>query len=71
MFNGERCTDSLASPGRFFAALELKCMVAYLLLNYDVKMNREGVRPPDVWLGPASIPSPSAKVDFRKCAKPY
>ena len=26
------------SPGRFFAANELKAMLAYIVLNYDVKL---------------------------------
>ena len=27
-----------ASPGRFFAANELKAMLAYIVLNYDVEL---------------------------------
>ncbi|GJE87319.1 cytochrome P450 [Phanerochaete sordida] len=53
-------------PGRFYAALELKCMLSFLLLNYDVRMKDAGVRPPDVWIGPTSLPSSSAKVEFRR-----
>lgn len=53
------------SPGRFFAALELKCMLALTVLNYDVKMAKGGVRPADDWYGPASVPSHSAEVLFR------
>lgn len=53
------------SPGRFFASMELKCIVAYVLLNYDVKMRNEGERPPDVWFGPFSVPDPKAQVMFR------
>ncbi|OBZ75703.1 Ent-kaurene oxidase [Grifola frondosa] len=52
-------------PGRFFATLELKCMMAFTLLRYDVKMENEGVRPPDTWFGPACVPSLSAEVLFR------
>ncbi|GJJ15197.1 hypothetical protein Clacol_009473 [Clathrus columnatus] len=37
-----------ACPGRFFAATELKAIMVYLVLNYDVKMENEGVRPPNV-----------------------
>ncbi|ESK88592.1 cytochrome p450 [Moniliophthora roreri MCA 2997] len=53
-------------PGRFFASLELKIFMAYLVLNYDVKMAREGMRPPNEWLGPMSEPSTKARVLFRR-----
>ncbi|KAG7096044.1 hypothetical protein E1B28_006725 [Marasmius oreades] len=53
-------------PGRFFAAMELKMFMAYLVLNYDVKMPRDGVRPADEWLGPMSGPATRAHVLFRK-----
>ncbi|OCH95707.1 cytochrome P450 [Obba rivulosa] len=55
-----------ACPGRFFAANELKAMLAYILLNYDVKFEREGVRPENKWVATAIIPDPTAKVMFRK-----
>ncbi|KAJ6576531.1 cytochrome P450 [Mycena vulgaris] len=53
-------------PGRFFAALELKCLMAYLLLHYDVKTPVEGVRPPDEWFGPTSHPARNANILFRR-----
>ena len=56
----------LSSPGRFFAAMELKAMVAHLILNYDVKLENEGVRPPDTWLGAYCVPNQKAKMLFRK-----
>ncbi|KAF8899439.1 cytochrome P450 [Infundibulicybe gibba] len=52
--------------GRFLAAPELKCMLAYLILHYDVRAETEGVRPPDDWFGPISTPSRSARILFRK-----
>ncbi|KAF7300593.1 Cytochrome P450 [Mycena chlorophos] len=52
-------------PGRFFASLELKSLLAGLILRYDVRMADEGVRPPDRLLGPVSTPA-QAKVLFRK-----
>ena len=55
-------------PGRYFSACKLKIMLAYTVLNYDVKMDNEGVRPPDVWLGSSCIPTPKGKVMFRKRA---
>ncbi|KAJ6608826.1 cytochrome P450 [Mycena sp. CBHHK59/15] len=36
-----------ACPGRFFAAVELKAMLAHVVLNYEVERETEGVRPPD------------------------
>ena len=54
------------SPGRFFAANELKTMMAYLVLNYDVKFAEEGKRPANIRFGPADLPSHSAQVLFRK-----
>ena len=57
-----------ACPGRYFAACELKIMLAHIVLNYDMKMENEGVRPPDVWLALSCIPNPRGKVMFRKRA---
>ncbi|KAJ7158702.1 hypothetical protein C8R46DRAFT_907044, partial [Mycena filopes] len=53
-------------PGRFFASLELKCMLAYLILHYDVKTPVDGKRPPDEWFGPTSHPASSAEILFRR-----
>ncbi|KAL4251285.1 cytochrome P450 family protein [Abortiporus biennis] len=55
-----------ACPGRFFAANELKAMLAHIVLNYDVKFEHEGVRPENVWFGTTLVPAPTAKVLFRK-----
>ncbi|TBU42680.1 cytochrome P450 [Dichomitus squalens] len=55
-----------ACPGRFFAANELKTMMAHLVLNYDVKFAEEGKRPTNVRFGPADLPSHNAQVLFRK-----
>lgn len=55
-----------ASPGRFFAANELKAMMAYIVVNYDVKFEDDGIRPPNKWLGLTIIPDPTASVMFRK-----
>lgn len=56
----------LYSPGRFFAANELKAMMAHLVLNYDVAFAHEGVRPTDSFGIMAISPDPTAKVLFRK-----
>ncbi|TFK66282.1 cytochrome P450 [Pluteus cervinus] len=54
-----------ACPGRFFAINEVKAMLAYVLLNYDVKL-KDGERPKTMWLGTANIPNQTAHLPFRK-----
>lgn len=63
-------SDSLFthSPGRFFASNELKALLAFVVLNYDVKLEKDGVRPPDEYFGNSIIPNRTAKVLFRKRA---
>ncbi|KAF8526929.1 cytochrome P450 [Hysterangium stoloniferum] len=55
-----------ACPGRFFVANELKVMLAYTVLNYDVKMEKEGVRPANRWAGLGCVPDTKASVMFRR-----
>jgi cytochrome P450 len=55
------------SPGRWFAATELKTMLAHAVVTYDVKLKDEGSRPPNQWFGTSCIPNRSAEVLFRKC----
>jgi hypothetical protein len=51
------------SPGRFFAAAELKTMLCHLLLKYDVKFeDRPAV---EVWRGFARLVDTNAVVSFR------
>ncbi|KAJ7451373.1 cytochrome P450 [Mycena latifolia] len=57
-----------ACPGRFFAATELKAMLARVLLNYDVKAKTEGVRPPDMGFGSMTIPNLRGIIMMRKRA---
>ncbi|KAJ6505849.1 hypothetical protein C8R47DRAFT_967682, partial [Mycena vitilis] len=60
-------TGKHACPVRpFFAATELKAMMAHLVINYHVKAEVEGVRPPDVVFGTRITPSATGKVYFRK-----
>ncbi|KAF8209559.1 cytochrome P450, partial [Mycena galopus ATCC 62051] len=59
-------TGKHACPGRFFAATELKAMLAHVVINYDLKAEVEGVRPPDNSFGLTIAPNASAKVRFRK-----
>ncbi|TFK79302.1 cytochrome P450 [Polyporus arcularius HHB13444] len=56
-----------ACPGRFFAAIELKAMLAYIVLNYDLKLPGDGLRPKNVSFGlHILVPDPKATVLFRR-----
>ncbi|KAJ7438633.1 cytochrome P450 [Mycena galericulata] len=55
-----------ACPGRFFAATEIKAMLAHILINYDVKAEIEGVRLPDEWFGSLRFPNRRGKIFIRK-----
>ena len=57
---------SPSSPGRFFAANELKALLAYIVLNYDLKLGGDGKRPASLFYGDDVIPSPTGEVLFRK-----
>jgi cytochrome P450 len=57
-----------ACPGRYFAACELKLMFAHIVTTYDVKLEIEGVRPPDMCVMTSYLPNPKANVLFRKRA---
>ena len=54
------------SPGRFFAANELKAMLAYIVLNYDLKLAGNGERPANMYFGTNVIPCRTGEVSFRK-----
>jgi hypothetical protein len=51
------------SPGRFFAAHELKMLLGHLLIHYDIKPLAE--RPTAVWVGRSMIP-PKALLEVRR-----
>ncbi|GJE97794.1 cytochrome P450 [Phanerochaete sordida] len=55
-----------ACPGRFFAQNELKAMMAYMLVHYDMRPEHEGVRPANVYKGLSVLPDAKARVLFRK-----
>ncbi|KAL5522639.1 hypothetical protein ACEPAG_8657 [Sanghuangporus baumii] len=55
-----------ACPGRFFAANELKTMLAYLVVNYDMKLEDEQAQPRPLNVATATISDPKARVLFRK-----
>ncbi|EKM61752.1 uncharacterized protein PHACADRAFT_248575 [Phanerochaete carnosa HHB-10118-sp] len=54
-----------ACPGRFFASNELKAMLAYIVVNYDVKPEYEGIRPESLQRGLNNDPNNTARVLFR------
>ncbi|PVF95398.1 putative cycloheximide-inducible protein CIP70 [Serendipita vermifera] len=63
-----------ACPGRFFASLELKAVMASLVLGYDLKWpddvlkgNSGGrYRAKDLWFAGRPAPNPTAKIQIRK-----
>lgn len=56
------------SPGRHFAAYEMKLMLAYIVMNYDIKLEpeREGVVPENIWIGSTIIPDSRVNILVRK-----
>ncbi|KAI9431119.1 cytochrome P450 [Lactarius indigo] len=54
-----------ACPGRFFAATELKVMLARIVVTYDFKLEEGKEVPRDLCIGPSRIPR-DARVLFRK-----
>lgn len=51
---------------RFFAATELKAMLAHILINYDVKAEVDGVRPSDQFFGMHKMPNSQGKIFIRR-----
>ncbi|RYP82073.1 hypothetical protein DL770_005695 [Monosporascus sp. CRB-9-2] len=56
-----------ACPGRFFAASELKLMLAYLVLNYDFEFQEK--RPENFWFGMNRIPPMKATIRIKRRTK--
>ncbi|KAK0212067.1 cytochrome P450 [Desarmillaria ectypa] len=52
-----------ACPGRFFAVNELKALMCYVLMNFDVKMDKI---PPPIWFSSDKSANKSSTVLFRK-----
>lgn len=55
-----------ACPGRFFVSLEMKLLLAYMVMNYDVEPLKS--RPPNVWFGQSSLPPMKATIKVRRKA---
>ncbi|KAK3938028.1 cytochrome P450 [Diplogelasinospora grovesii] len=56
-----------ACPGRFFAANELKLILAHLVLNYDLEMQPS--RPRNKWYGLNRVPPMEATIRVRRRVK--
>ena len=41
-------------------------MLAHIVMTYDVKLEIEGVRPPDMWIMNSCVPKPNVNVLFRQ-----
>ena len=57
------------SPGRFFAVNEMKVMMAYLVLHFDVKSEQNKLRPANQMIGTVIAPSQDGRVLFRQRSK--
>ena len=64
--HGTKTRDaSYASPGRFFAVNEMKLMLAFTLVRYDVK-TKDGKRPEDIKFLSILIPDMKAEILFKR-----
>ncbi|KAH0837779.1 cytochrome P450 [Lanmaoa asiatica] len=55
-----------ACPGRFFAATELKTMLAHIVTTYDLKLEDNMTRPRSLYIGSVVGANSAAKVMFRR-----
>ncbi|KAI9568081.1 hypothetical protein HD554DRAFT_2102827 [Boletus coccyginus] len=55
-----------ACPGRFFAASELKSMLAHVVMSYDIKPEDDKTRSKGLRAGLRVSPDPAAKIMFRR-----
>jgi len=53
-----------ACPGRFFASNEIKMLVAYLVMNYDVEFMEERIKNSDILH--QSVPPSTASIRIRR-----
>ena len=55
-------------PGRFLVDFEVKMIVAYLLMNYDVEFPAEynGQRPANRWMAEALMPPSGARIRIKR-----
>ncbi|KIJ65009.1 hypothetical protein HYDPIDRAFT_187429 [Hydnomerulius pinastri MD-312] len=64
------CLLPWARPGRFFASTMMTAMMAHLVLNYDMKLEKEGVKPPDQWFQMNCSPNRTAEIMFKRVQTP-
>ena len=55
----------ISSPGRFFAVNEIKLMMAFAILRFDIK-TKDGRRPPEFKFNWFTIPDIKAEVLLRR-----
>ena len=59
-----------ACPGRFFAAQELKLLVSYVCMKYDMELEdrdeKDGERVKNAWIGPNHVPPLKAKIKVKR-----
>jgi hypothetical protein len=60
--------DKALSPGRAFAAVQLKVLLAYLICNYDFRTPTGEGRPPSEFFSFSCLPDFKARLLFRKRA---
>ena len=59
------CLPPFNSPGRFLAAVEIKALLAHIVVTYDVKFEEGKGLPAERHMGPFRYPG-NADVLFRK-----
>ncbi|KAG0136210.1 cytochrome P450 [Tuber indicum] len=59
-----------ACTGRYFAVEEMKIMLAYFVLQYDIKYPEGQSRPDDIVVGEFSFPDSTQKVMFKRLPGP-
>ncbi len=55
-----------ACPGRFFAGNQIKMMLSYYLLHFDMKLKDGEARPKSMMLMMSKTPNPNVEVLFRR-----
>jgi cytochrome P450 len=55
-----------ACPGRFFAAVELKMILARAIVTYDMRLKDRGARPKNLEFGLTCAPDPEGEVLFKR-----
>ena len=55
-----------ACPGRFFAGNTIKMILAYFLLNYDIRLKEGEERPKPMVVMMSKTPNPNGELLFRR-----